>query len=163
MKPHRVYLALGANIAPMKANIDKACLLLATKIDDIKMAPVYETKPWGFEDQENFLNTALRGDTDLTPEELLEFTQEVEREVGRVKRFQNGPREIDIDILLYDDVVLNTPRLQVPHPRMHERDFALQPLADLDEDLVHPVLGVSVRDLLRDLKGERYVIKTYEE
>src|SRR5215472_2328503 len=125
-----IFLALGSNIENRKQHIETAIHLLREKVHDITVAPLYETKPRYFEDQQNFLNTVLRGHTDLHPLELLHFTQAVQQEVGRVERFRNGPREIDIDILFYDEVVYDDSELEIPHPRLQERDFVLQPFAD---------------------------------
>ncbi len=157
---YTVYLALGSNIHDKKKNIEKACEALSKKVRDIQIANIYETKPWGYAYQENFLNTVVKGITDLSPFELLIFTQSIEKEVGRVKRFKNGPREVDIDILFYGNEIIETDILTIPHPRIQERDFVLQPLADFDNGYMHPKLKVSWRSLLENLKGERYIISS---
>src|SRR5258706_7388759 len=136
---HKIFLALGSNVGDKAKNIETAIALLAEKIKDIHVASLYTTKPVGYVDQDNFVNTALSGDTDLTPEELLKFVKDIEQQVGRIYRFRWGPREIDIDILFYDDVVIKQERLEIPHPRLHERDFVLVPLSDIAPDLIHPV------------------------
>jgi 2-amino-4-hydroxy-6-hydroxymethyldihydropteridine diphosphokinase len=118
------------------------------------IAPLYETKPRYFEDQQNFLNTVLSGSTDLEPQELLQFTQTVQEKVGRVERFRNGPREIDVDILFYDKVMYKDEVLEIPHPRIQERDFVLQPFSDIDPDFSHPVLNKTIRALLDALPEE---------
>lgn len=157
---HHVFLALGSNIEDRKQHIETAIALLREKVQGITVAPMYETKPRYFEDQPNFLNTVLSGFTDLEPRELLHFTQAVQKEVGRVERFCNGPREIDIDILFYDDAVYKDEELEIPHPRLQERDFVLQPFSDIDPDFSHPVLKKTVRELLDALPEEqRSVIK----
>ncbi len=157
---HQIYLALGSNIENRKQHIETAITLLRAKVRGMTVAPLYETKPRYFEDQQNFLNTVLHGYTDLETRELLHFTQEVQKEVGRVERFRNGPREIDIDILFYDDVVYKDEELEIPHPRLQERDFVLQPFSDLNPDFSHPVLKKTIRELLAALPEEqRSVIK----
>ena len=157
---HQIYLALGSNIENRKQHIETAIVLLCEKVRGITIAPLYETKPRYFEDQNNFLNTVLRGYTDLEPLELLQFTKAVQQEVGRVERFRNGPREIDIDILFYDNVVYKDEELEIPHPRLQERDFVLQPFADINPDFSHPVLKKTIRKLLATLpEGQRSVIK----
>ena len=157
---HQIYLALGSNIENRKQHIETAIVLLCEKVRGITIAPLYETKPRYFEDQNNFLNTVLRGFTDLEPRELLQFTKAVQKEVGRVERFRNGPREIDIDILFYDNVVYKDEELEIPHPRLQERDFVLQPFADINPDFSHPVLKKTIRKLLATLpEGQRSVIK----
>ena len=155
-----IFLALGSNIDNRKQHIETAIVLLREKVQDITVAPLYETKPRYFEDQQNFLNTVLRGFTDLEPRELLQFTKAVQKKVGRVERFRNGPREIDIDILFYDNVVYKDEELEIPHPRLQERDFVLQPFSDINPDFSHPVLKKTIRELLASLPEEqRSVIK----
>ncbi len=148
---HTIYLALGANVGDKKANIEKAILLLEEKIHVLKIAPLYETKPWGYKMQDNFLNTALQAITDLSPQDLLLFIKKIEEKIGRIKRFKNGPREIDIDILFYDQLVYKSKDLQIPHPGITERDFVLQPLFYINPDFIHPVLQKSIRQLLQEL------------
>lgn len=151
---HTIFLGLGANVGDKKANLLKAIELLREKVSDIVFAPIYETKPWGYKEQENFLNTALRGTTSLSLFKLLRFVKKVEKKVGRIKRFKWGPREIDIDILFYDNLIYKDDALEIPHPRLAERDFVLKPLIDLDPNLVHPVLKETVGKLYRELLKE---------
>jgi 2-amino-4-hydroxy-6-hydroxymethyldihydropteridine diphosphokinase len=160
---HLIFLALGSNIENRKQHVQTAIFLLREKVHDITVAPLYETKPRYFENQQNFLNTVLSGYTDLKPLELLQFTKTVQQEVGRVERFRNGPREIDIDILFYDNVMYKDKELEIPHPRLQERDFVLQPFADINPDFSHPVLKKTIRELLDTLPVEqRSVIKILE-
>jgi 2-amino-4-hydroxy-6-hydroxymethyldihydropteridine diphosphokinase len=160
---YHIFLALGSNIENRKQHIETAIVLLREKVRDITVAPLYETKPRYFEDQQNFLNTVLSGYTDLEPRELLQFTKAVQKEVGRVERFRNGPREIDIDILFYDNVVYKDEELEIPHPRLQERDFVLQPFSDINPDFSHPVLKKTIRELLDTLTQEQQsVIKMLE-
>jgi 2-amino-4-hydroxy-6-hydroxymethyldihydropteridine diphosphokinase len=155
-----IFLALGSNIENRKQHVETAITLLREKVYDITVAPLYETKPRYFEDQQNFLNTVLRGFTDLQPRELLQFTKTVQQEVGRVERFRYGPREIDIDILFYDNKVYKDEELEIPHPRLQERDFVLQPFADLNPNFLHPVLKKTIKELLDTLPEEkRSIIK----
>ena len=157
---HHIFLALGSNIENRKQHIETAIISLREKVHDITVAPLYETKPRYFEDQQNFLNTVLSGYTDLDPRVLLRFTQTVQKEVGRVERFRNGPREIDIDILFYDDLIYQDEELAIPHPRLQERDFVLQPFADINPDFPHPVLKKTIREMLAAIPTEqRSVIK----
>ena len=157
---HQIFLALGSNIENRKQHVETAIALLREKVYDITVAPLYETKPRYFEDQQNFLNTVLRGFTDLQPRELLQFTKTVQEEVGRVERFRYGPREIDIDILFYDNKVNKDEELEIPHPRLQERDFVLQPFADLNPNFLHPVLKKTIKALLDTLPEEqRSIIK----
>lgn len=148
---HTVFLALGANIGNKKKNIIDAISLLEKEVQQITVAKLYETKPMYHEDQENFLNTVVRGLTNLSPEELLHIAQKIEKQIGRVKRFRNGPREIDIDILFYDKLIFTSTTLQIPHPRIAEREFVLEPLMDLDSQFVHPVLQKNIQELMEQL------------
>jgi 2-amino-4-hydroxy-6-hydroxymethyldihydropteridine diphosphokinase len=145
---HAVYLALGSNLGDRLANLKRAVAALTPQMEVKAKSHVYETPPWGFEDQPRFLNQVIKVNTYLTPESLLKHLKRLEVALGRKATFPNGPRLIDIDILFYDDLVLDTPSLVIPHPRLHERGFVLLPLMDIAPDLVHPVLRKSVRELL---------------
>ena len=128
------YLALGTNIGNKRRNMITAAALLAERVGDVlALSGFYETEPWGFQSENTFLNAALQLDTSLSPLELLKATQEIEIEMGRTQK-SNGAyhdRIIDIDILLYDNLVLQTPELTLPHPLMHERLFVMEPLAEI--------------------------------
>jgi 2-amino-4-hydroxy-6-hydroxymethyldihydropteridine diphosphokinase len=139
---------LGSNVGDSKAYIAKAVDLLGQSVRDIVQAPLYTSKAVGYTDQPDFINTAVRGTTSLSPTELLHFVKAIEQEIGRIYRFRWGPREIDIDVIYYDDVVFNSPELTIPHPRCRERDFVLRPIADIDPSYTDPVAQRSVSDLL---------------
>jgi 2-amino-4-hydroxy-6-hydroxymethyldihydropteridine diphosphokinase len=145
-----VYLALGANVGDRHANIEQAIKLLGEKITNLKVAPVIETKAVGYTDQPDFLNTAIRGQTDLEPEELLKFIKSVEQKVGRTETFRWGPREIDIDIIFYGDQTLKIKHLTIPHPEYKNRDFVLRPLLALNPDLKDPVTNEPLVGFLTD-------------
>jgi 2-amino-4-hydroxy-6-hydroxymethyldihydropteridine diphosphokinase len=132
-----------------ESNLRAAILSFSTAgITVLRESPVYETEPVGFADQRWFLNMVVESETTLFPMQLLTRIGKIERALGRVRTVPNGPRTIDIDILLYANAVVRTPRLEIPHPRMHERRFVLAPLADLAPALRHPVLRQTVRQLL---------------
>lgn len=148
MDKHIVYLALGSNLGNREENLKQAIASLPPQMTVKAKSHVYETPPWGYEDQPRFLNQVVNAQTYLQPELLLKHIKRLEVALGRKATFRNGPREIDIDILLYDDMVLNTPLLTLPHPHMHERGFVLLPMMDIAPDLVHPLTGKSVREML---------------
>ena len=147
MENHIVYLALGSNLGDRQENLQQAIAALSPQMDVKAKSPIYETPPWGIEDQPKFFNQVIKADTYLQPEPLLKHLKRLEVALGRKPNVRNGPRLIDIDILFYDHLVLNTPLLTVPHPRMHERGFVLLPLMDIAPELIHPVLKKSVREL----------------
>jgi len=144
---HTVYLALGSNLGDRLTNLKQAIAALTPQMEVNAKSQVYETPPWGYEDQPKFLNQVVKVETYLDPQPLLKHLKRLELALGRQESFPNGPRLIDIDILFYDDLVLNTPSLVIPHPRLHERAFVLLPLMDIDPDLVHPVSKKSVREM----------------
>jgi len=153
---NEVYLGLGSNVGDRLLNLNKAIELLSEKIQILKKSKIYISKAVGYTDQPDFYNMVLYGKTDLSPEELFNFIKDVEKNVGRVYRFHWGPREIDIDILFYNDLVYKSDKLNIPHPRLHERDFVLLPLIELNPKLFHPVLNKRVSDL-KELMGNSVI------
>lgn len=149
----RVYLSLGSNIGDTKRNIEKALSLLGEKMEIRKISSYYETEPVGYADQDWFLNIAAEAYTDLEPYELLQVTQGIENEMKRVKTIRNGPRIIDIDILLYEGFASTDEILTVPHPRMKERAFVTVPLYEIAPDL--EIDGVKLSSILEFLDGEQ--------
>lgn len=164
MTPGRavVYLGLGSNLGDRSEHLRIALRLLAGVGTVRAVAPWYATAPLYVTDQPEFLNTACLLDTDLAPDQLLERLQGIERQVGRTPGRRYGERVLDIDILLFDDLVLETPELTIPHPRLAERAFALAPLADLAPAVVHPLLHRTVAELWRDVPGRNGVRKLPE-
>ena len=148
MDKHIVYLALGSNMGDRLENLKEAIAALPPQMDVKAKSHVYETPPWGYEDQARFLNQVLKVQTYLQPEALLKHLKRLEIALGRKASFRNGPRLIDMDILLYDDLILNTPALTLPHPHMHERGFVLLPMMDIAPDVIHPLTRKSIREML---------------
>jgi len=152
---HTVYLALGTNLGDRLANLKQALAALPPLVRLVAASPVYETPPWGYVDQPAFLNQVLQAETGLDPRTLLATLKQIETGVGRTITFRYGPRVIDLDILFYDDILIKTPELTIPHPSIPERAFVLVPLADLSPDLRHPSLGKTARQMLEaiDTRG----------
>ncbi len=148
---HIVYLALGSNMGNRLANLKNAISNLPPQLDVKKKSTVYETPPWGHTDQPMFLNQVVMAKTYMQPGDLLAHLKRLETALGREASFENGPRLIDIDILFYDEEIIDSPPLVIPHPRLHQRGFVLVPLNDIAPDLVHPVLGKPVSEMLLDV------------
>jgi len=159
------YLGLGSNLGRRDDNLAIAIRCLGGdpihdclgEITVLRASSIYETSPWGHEDQPDFLNCVLEVSTQLGPASLLERIKAVEQEMGRRPGLRYGPRLIDIDILFYGDITLDCPHLQIPHPRLHQRAFVLIPLAELDPSLVHPGCDSTVADLARCVDGKQGV------
>ena len=146
-----VYLGLGTNLGDKEANLRTAIYKLQERIGkQVSLSSFYETAPWGFESDHSFLNAAIGLETNLSPIEVLHITQEIEKELGRTKKSVNGSysdRLIDIDILLYDTLVLQTPELTIPHPLMTERDFVMNPLIEIAGNVIHPTRQKTLSEL----------------
>ena len=150
---NKIYLSLGSNIGDTKSNLDRAVELLKEKVNILNISSYYETEPVGYKDQDWFLNIVLEGETDLNPRGLLKFTQSIENKMKRIKTIRFGPRIIDIDILLYEQIDLRTDDLIIPHPRMHERAFVLVPLYEIAPHLI--IGSKRVKEIIDELDGER--------
>jgi len=145
---HIVYLSLGSNIGDRFAHLKQAVSSLPPQMTVKTKSKVYETPPWGYTEQGQFLNQAVMATTYLEPEPLLKHIKRLEIALGRKETFDNGPRLIDIDILFYDDLILDTPPLVIPHAHLHERGFVLVPLTDIASDFVHPLEKKSIREMM---------------
>jgi 2-amino-4-hydroxy-6-hydroxymethyldihydropteridine diphosphokinase len=149
MAGHTVYLSLGSNVGDRRAQIESALALLENEcVRIVKRSSLYETEPVDMVDQPWFLNSVIEAQTDLSPREVLEAIQRIEERLGRERTIPRGPRTIDIDVLLYDAIVLREPQLEIPHPRMARRRFVLVPFAEIAPAQVHPTSRRTIGDLL---------------
>jgi 2-amino-4-hydroxy-6-hydroxymethyldihydropteridine diphosphokinase len=144
----RVAIALGSNLGDRKRALDEAAAALAGVVDDLHLSTFHETDPVGVGAQPRFLNAAAVGHTDLDPADLLTVMLEIERRLGRERPHAGAPRTVDLDLILYGDLVLDEPGLTVPHPRFRERLFVLEPLTEIAADWIDPVSGKTIRELL---------------
>lgn len=149
-----VWVGVGTNLGDRDRNIESARKLIQDQRGVIfhKAASIYTTEPVGGPPQDPYLNTVWEIETKLSPHELLSILLSIETTLGRKRSIKNAPRIIDLDILLYSDFIINDPNLTVPHPRLHERWFALKPLADLAPDFIHPKLGKRISELLKQIE-----------
>ena len=157
---NKAYLLTGGNEGDRYLNLQQA----RTNIEHIcgrliQVSSLYETAPWGNSNQPDFLNQVLEVETEMNPHELLAAILSIEEKGGRIRTVRNAPRTIDIDILFYNQLVLDHPGLHIPHPRIAERRFVLEPLNEISPDFIHPVFGKSVRQLLQECKDELAVKK----
>lgn len=159
---HPVYLALGTNLGQRQENLKQAIKRLAPNVTVLATSKLYETAPAYVIDQPAFLNMAVKGETTLSPRNLLAFLKRIEVEMGREQTARYGPRIIDLDIIFYDNWILNTPDLQIPHPRLAERGFVLYPLADIAADIVHPTLNQTVAELVDALPEEDGILRVID-
>ena len=160
MKEAVAHLGLGTNLGDRTGNLRKALEHLSAQsgLRYLRCSQVYETEPWGVADQPTFLNTVAEVETTLDPEGLLGVCKEVEQRMGRQPGLRWGPRLIDIDVLLFGDLIVRLPHLEIPHPRLHIRAFALIPLAELVPDTVHPGTGSTIRELAYTVEGRERVM-----
>lgn len=151
-----VYIALGSNVGDAAANLKQVLTLFEdAKIQVLRASPVFETAPQGLLNQPWFLNQVVEAETSLLPRQLLKRLLTIERSMGRKRTVRNGPRTIDLDIVLYGNAVVDAPDLQIPHPRMAERRFVLEPLAALVPDLRHPITKQTVREMLAQVRDQQ--------
>ncbi len=155
-----VAIALGSNLHNPRQQLVSAIEFLSEIIDEIQVAPIYKTSPAGFSEQDDFFNTCIIGRTTLKPQQLLVALKKIEKRLGKIEQFTNGPRIIDLDIIFFGEQIFEQLFLKIPHPRMAERDFVLRPLADIAGSWQHPVFKLSVAELLARLNvDQRYILQ----
>jgi len=147
----QVYIALGSNLEDRELKLKTALEEIAEVSQIKKRSNIIETEPVGYTNQGKFLNMAIEVETTLSPMELLIKPQEIEHKLGRVRDIKYGPRTIDLDIIFYEDKIINQPHLQIPHPEMHKRDFVLTPLNELAPEKIHPKIKKSINTLKNEL------------
>lgn len=161
MNTKRVYLGLGTNTGNKEENLTRAIELLSLALGSpVALSGIIESKPWGFESENGFLNCVAAFDTTLTPASLLDTTEEIERTLGRTRKSLNGEysdRIIDIDILFYGNDIIESERLTVPHPLLHKRGFVLLPLQEIAPQLIHPRLHRSIEELATELNDNALI------
>jgi 2-amino-4-hydroxy-6-hydroxymethyldihydropteridine diphosphokinase len=163
---HIVFIALGSNLGDRHENLQVAIESMHPEVRPLDCSSVYETPPWGYLDQPKFLNQVIKAETQLSPSDLLDYLQVIESQIGRKETIRYGPRVIDLDLLFYDDEVIESPLLTIPHPRMENRAFVLLPIADLAPEFIHPVLKVRIADLLARVDQEGidiYASESYDD
>lgn len=152
----RIYLGLGSNMGNREAHCRQALEYLDREgLRVTRVSSIYETKPWGVEDQPWFINMAAEVETTRSPDEVLGALKKIEAAMGRQQTVRYGPRIIDLDILFYGDCVIEEEGLQVPHPMLHSRDFVLTPLVEIAPDMLHPVLKKTVKRLCEELPHDK--------
>ena len=152
------YIGIGSNIGP-KENIKKCLDMLKSEFEAIAISPMYETKPYGYEKQSNFINLAVKIKTEISPYELLKALQQIENKLGRKREFRFSPRTIDLDILLYNEEVINEKGLIVPHKGLFERDFMLIPLLDIAPEITDPITKKKAKYFKKDIKYKQIIRK----
>ena len=153
----QVYIALGSNLEDRELKLKTALEEIAEVSQIKKRSNIIETEPVGYTNQGKFLNMAIEVETTLSPMELLIKLQEIEHKLGRVRDIKYGPRTIDLDIIFYEDKIINQPHLQIPHPEMHKRRFVLVPLAEIAPEIIHPVERKTISYLLDECKDSTRV------
>lgn len=150
----KVWIALGSNMGEGRKNLDLAIKMMNERGVSVKKVSTYiETEPYGYTEQDNFVNAVCIAETKLSPRELLETLLKIELEMGRVRIIKWGPRIIDLDILFYEDLIIDEEDLKVPHIEIQKRSFVLEPMNEISPDKIHPVFKKSVNQLLLDLNA----------
>lgn len=157
--PSAVFIGIGANIGSVRENFARAVRSIEKCARVVAVSSLYESEPVGLKDQPKFTNAVIKIETELSPLELLDCLQAIEKEIGRKKTVRWGPRVIDLDIIFYGDLVMATDSLVIPHPRGHERRFVMEPLLEIDPSAWHPAENMSVKDICSQLGDSQSISK----
>ncbi|MCY3986031.1 MAG: 2-amino-4-hydroxy-6-hydroxymethyldihydropteridine diphosphokinase [Candidatus Dadabacteria bacterium] len=158
--PRIVFIGIGANLGPVRENFTRALREIEKYVHLVAVSSLYESDPVGPQDQPRFTNAVIKVETELSPFELLMRLKAIEKQIGREKTTRWGPRVIDLDIIFYGQLVINTDSLVIPHPRAHERRFVLEPLLEIEPAAWHPVKNMAVRDICSGLGDSQPISKT---
>lgn len=161
MSEHVVYLGLGSNLGERARNLEESLEKIAEWASIEKKSGIYETEPWGLKKQPKFLNQVVKARTRLAPLELLSALKKIERRMGRKKSVKYGPRVIDVDILFFDNLIMKTEPLTIPHPLLTQRAFVLVPLEEIAPNHLHPVEGKKIRELNKSI--DQSSVRRWEE
>ena len=157
---NKAYLLIGGNMGDRLANLENAKKAILKDIGNIEnTSSVYETAAWGKEDQTAFLNQALLIETNLKAEDVMNTLLQIEKNMGRIRQEHLGPRTIDLDIIFFNDQIINSENLTIPHPQMQKRNFVLTPLHEIAPDFIHPIFNRSIAQLLMDCEDSLLCIK----
>jgi len=155
----KVFISIGSNLGDRKANCKRALVEMTKFSNIVKVSSLYETEPVGNENQPEFINLAAEISTDLSPYKLLRHLNEIEERLGRIRTEKWGPRTIDLDIIFYGDLILSDETLNIPHIEAHVRQFVLEPVCEIEPDLIYPGLGIPVCEVLQKIKDKKSVVK----
>ncbi len=158
--PSAVFIGIGANIGPVSKNFARALANIEKYARVLALSSLYESDPVGPQDQPKFTNAVIKVETRLSPFKLLLLLQTIEKEIGREKTVLWGPRVIDLDIIFYGDLIINTDSLVIPHPKAHERRFVMEPLLEIEPTAWHPAKKMAIRDICAQLKDSQMILKT---
>ncbi|MBI2634694.1 2-amino-4-hydroxy-6-hydroxymethyldihydropteridine diphosphokinase [Candidatus Peregrinibacteria bacterium] len=154
-----VFLGLGTNIGNLRQNLNTALDEISQIARISQKSSIYETEPVGYQEQNNFLNMVIEIETALSPVDLIIRLQEIEHKMGKNREIENGPRIIDLDILMYNNEIIDLPGLKIPHPRLHQRNFVLEPFAEISGNILHPILKKNINTLRQNIKYPTWIRK----
>ncbi len=156
---NKAFIGLGSNLGEKVKNCNDALEYISEFCEVTSMSSLYESEPAGYTEQPKFVNAVVKIETDLSPHNLLNSLKLIEKKMGRETTFRWGPRIIDLDILFYDNLVIESDNLVIPHEELQKRRFVLEPILEIESDLVHPKFKVSVKEILNNLKDGSEIVK----